>query len=284
MIRKPAVAGTFYERSPDSLKRRIEWCFQHPLGPGHIPEKLGDKRDIKGLIAPHAGYMYSGPIAAHSYARLAQDGLPETFLILCPNHTGLGSGVSLASQGQWETPLGKVAVDFEFAQELLKHTPILDSESSAHLQEHSCEVQIPFLQYLAQIGGTDLKIVPICMWMQDLETATELGISIEKIRSGLKRDIVVIASTDFTHYQPHDIAYKQDKKVLEAIEMLDEKLMMERVRQLQVSMCGYGPVSSTIISSKARSASRAEILKYATSGDITGDSSAVVGYGSAVFL
>lgn len=284
MIRKPAVAGTFYEGDPESLKRRIEWCFTHPLGPGHIPESIGNKRDIKGLMAPHAGYIYSGPIAAHSYARLVEDGFPETFLILCPNHTGMGSGVSLASDEYWETPLGKVKIDQEFAQELLVNTTILDSEPSAHLQEHSCEVQIPFLQYLAQIGGKDFTIVPICMWMQDLETATEVGTSIETIRARLDRDAVVIASTDFTHYQPQEIAYEKDKQVLKAIRMLDEKLMVERVNQLQVTMCGYGPVASTLVSCKKRSAEKAEILKYATSGDITGDTSAVVGYGSAVFL
>lgn len=284
MIRKPAVAGTFYEGDPDSLKRRIEWCFQHPLGPGQISETRGDKREIKGIMAPHAGYLYSGPIAAHSYARIAQDGFPETFLILCPNHTGMGSGVSMSSEGYWETPLGKVEVDRQFAEELLIHTPIMDSEPSAHLQEHSCEVQIPFLQYLVDRVDKEFKIVPICMWMQDLKTAIEIGISMAEIKKKLDRDVVVIASTDFSHYKPQEIAYKTDKQVLEAISLLDEKLMMKRVSELNVNMCGYGPVASTMVACKAGSATRAEILKYATSGDISGDTSAVVGYASALFL
>jgi MEMO1 family protein len=284
MIRKPAVAGTFYEMDPDALKRRIEWCFQHQLGPGSVPDFIGNKRDIKGLIAPHAGYMYSGPIAAHSYKRMAEDGFPETFVIICPNHTGMGSGVSTMTEGQWETPLGLVEVDGEFAVEMIYQTPLIDSEPSAHLQEHSCEVQLPFLQYLGEKMDRNFSIVPICMMMQDMETSTEIGDSINKVTKKLGRDVVVIASTDFTHYQPYEIAYQGDKQVLEAIKVMDEKLMMTRVAELNVTMCGYGPVSSTIIASKAMGAEKAEIMKYATSGDITGDHSAVVGYASAVFL
>jgi Predicted dioxygenase len=168
--------------------------------------------------------------------------------------------------------------------EIIYQAPLIDSEPSAHLQEHSCEVQLPFLQYLGEKHGRDFTIVPICMMMQDMETATEIGASINKVAKKLGRDVVVIASTDFTHYQPQEIAYQGDKQVLEAIKAMDEKLMMTRVAEFNVTMCGYGPVSSTIIASKAMGAKKAEILKYATSGDITGDPSAVVGYASAVFL
>lgn len=284
MIRKPAVAGTFYEGDPDSLKRRIEWCFEHQLGPGRIPDVLGNKREIKGIIAPHAGYLYSGPVAAHSYFRVAEDGLPETFLILCPNHTGMGSGVSTMSEGQWETPLGMVDIDSEFTAELMHNAPIIDSEPSAHIQEHSCEVQIPFLQYIAKKWDKEFKIVPICLWMQDLETTTEIGSAIAKTQEKLGRDLVVVASTDFTHYKPQDIAYNTDRQVLEAINILDEKLMMKLVYELNVTMCGFGPVAATMVYTKKIGATKAEILKYATSGDITGDKSAVVGYGSAVII
>lgn len=284
MIRKPAVAGTFYEADPDSLRRRIEWCFKHQLGPGRIPDELGNKRDIKGIIAPHAGYLYSGPVAAHSFAKIAEDGFPETFIILCPNHTGIGSGVSTMIEGQWETPLGLVDVDSEFTDKLMHNASVVDSEPSAHLREHSCEVQIPFLQYLAGKWDQSFRIVPICMWMQDLETSTEIGTAIVKAAENLRRDVVVIASTDFTHYQPQEIAYNTDKQVLGAIEGLDENLMMKRVSELNVTMCGYGPVAATMVSSKAQGSKKAIIQKYATSGDITGDHSAVVGYASAVFL
>lgn len=284
MIRKPAVAGTFYEGDPDSLTGQIEWCFKHQLGPGRIPEKIGNKREIKSIIAPHAGYMYSGPVAAHSYLKLAEDGLPDTLLILCPNHTGMGSGVSAATEGQWETPLGLVDVDQEFSLKLQENASIIDSEPLAHLQEHSCEVQLPFLQYLAQIGDREFKIVPICMWMQDLQTTSEVGEAIAQTSQELGRDIIVVVSTDFTHYKPQDVATSTDHQVLEAIKALDEKAMMERVQELNVTMCGFGTVASSIVAAKKQGAKKAEILKYATSGDLTGDRSAVVGYAAAVII
>ena len=284
MIRKPAVAGAFYEGDPDSLTRQIEWCFKHQLGPGRTPGKLGNKREIKSIIAPHAGYMYSGPIAAHAYLRLAEDGLPDTIVILCPNHTGMGSGVSAVSEGQWETPLGLVDIDQEFSFKLQENASIIDSEPSAHLQEHSCEVQLPFLQYLAKIGGREFKIVPICLWMQDLQTTSEIGQAIAQTSKQLGRDVLVVASTDFTHYKPQDVASTTDHQVLEAIKDLDEEAMMEKVQELNVTMCGFGTVASAIVASKILNAEKAEILKYATSGDITGDRSAVVGYASAVII
>ncbi|HML05905.1 MAG TPA: AmmeMemoRadiSam system protein B [Methanobacterium sp.] len=278
MIRKPAVAGIFYELNPDSLKKQIEWCFKHEQGPGKIP-KMGDKRNIKGVMAPHAGYLYSGPVAAHSYSKIVEDGFPDTFLILCPNHTGLGSSVSTMLEGEWETPLGNVGIDTQFAEKLVEDALIIDVDSSSHIQEHSCEVHLPFLQYFSE----DFKIVPISMWMQDIETSTEIGKSIKETAEALGRDVVVLASSDMTHYKPQNIASQNDRQVLDAIQHMDEKLMIKRVMDLNVTMCGYGPVTATIVASKEFGAKNAEILKYATSGDMTGDLSAVVGYASAVF-
>lgn len=278
MIRKPAVAGIFYELNPDSLEKQIEWCFKHELGPGKIPS-MGDKREIKGVMAPHAGYLYSGPVAAHAYSKLVEDGFPDTFLILCPNHTGLGSAISTMLQGEWVTPLGNVDIDSEFAQKLVEDAPIIDADVTSHMQEHSCEVHLPFLQYFSE----DFKIVPITMWMQDLETSTEIGKSIKETAEALGRDVAVIASSDMTHYKPQRIAEEIDSQVLDAISAMDEKLMFKRVIDLNVTMCGYGPVAATIVASKEMGAHKADILKYATSGDLTGDLSAVVGYASAVF-
>ena len=218
-------------------------------------------------------------MAAHSYAEIAADGFPETFVILCPNHTGMGSGVSTMNSGSWETPLGLVDIDSEFADLMIEKTGIMDSNPDAHLKEHSAEVQLPFLQYL----NNDFQFIPITMWMQDLETATEIGVSIDEAAKELERDIVVIASTDFTHYQPQKQAYIQDMQVLDAIKDMDERLMMERVEALNVTMCGYGPVASTIVATKLMGAMGCELKKYATSGDTTGDKSSVVAYASAVF-
>lgn len=282
MIRNPAVTGAFYEADPDSLTKQIEGCFKHQLGPGRVPESIGNSRLIKSIIAPHAGYMYSGPVAAHSYKKLAEDGLPETFIILCPNHTGMGSGVSTVTEGQWKTPLGLVDIDGEFAERLMGNAPIIDQDPVAHMQEHSCEVQVPFIQYLAQTAGKEFKMVPISMWMQDLITATEIGNAVAQTSKQLDRDVVIVASTDFTHYKPHDIAYNNDHQVLDAIKALDEKAVMNRVEELNVTMCGFGPVNAAIIYSKQMGAEEVEVLKYATSGDITGDKSAVVGYAAAV--
>lgn len=286
MIRKPAVAGIFYKSNPDYLKKQIEWCFKHPIGPGKIPE-MGSKREIKGVIAPHAGYAYSGPVAAHSYSRIVEDGFPDTFVIIAPNHTGLGSSVSAMIQGEWETPLGNVEIDEQFAEKLVKDTLIIDADASAHIHEHSLEVQLPFLQYFSKCPNTscsvDFKIVPVSMWMQDMETSTEIGKSIKKTTEALGRDVVVIASSDMTHYKPQSIAKKDDTRVIDAIKIMDEKLMIKRIMDLNVTMCGYGPVAAAMVASKELGAENAEILKYATSGDITGDMSAVVGYASAVF-
>jgi AmmeMemoRadiSam system protein B len=278
MIRKPAVAGVFYEGNHDSLKKQIEWCFEHKLGPGKIPS-IGNKREIKGLMVPHAGYMYSGPVAAHSYYKLAEDGFPETFVILSPNHRGLGSAISTMLEGEWETPLGNIEIDTKFARKLMEDTGIIDHDPSSHVQEHSLEVQIPFLQYFSE----DFKIVPVSMWMQDIETSYDLGKSIKNIAEALQKDIVVIASSDMTHDMPQNIANQNDSYVLDAIKAMDEKLMIKRIMERNVTMCGYGPVTSTIIASKGLGAQEAQILKYATSGDITGNLNAVVGYAAAMF-
>lgn len=283
MIRRsPAVAGSFYEGDPESLRKQIEWCFKHSLGPGRTPENIGVTREIKSIIAPHAGYMFSGPVAAHSYLKLAEDGLPDTFIIICPNHTGMGSGVSTVTEGAWETPLGLVDIDTEFSKKMMEKAPIIDSEPIAHQQEHSCEIQVPFLQYLGEKAGKEFKIVPICIWMQDLETTTEIGEALAQTTQDLEKDVVVVASTDFTHYKPQEIAESSDHQVLEAIQALDEKTMMLKVQELNVTMCGFGTVTSALVFSKALGAEKVKILKYATSGDITKDYNKVVGYASAI--
>lgn len=278
MIRKPAFAGIFYEENHDSLKKQIEWCFEHKLGPGKLP-LMGNKRQIKGLMVPHAGYMYSGPVAAHSYYKLVEDGFPQTFVILCPNHNGIGSAVSTMLEGEWETPLGNVEIDTEFAGKLMEDSGIIDSDPSSHVREHSLEVQLPFLQYFSK----DFKIVPVSMWVQGIETSYGLGKSIKNVADALQKDVLVIASSDMTHYKPQSVANQNDRYVLDAIKNMDEKLMIKRIMERDITMCGYGPVASTIVASKELGAGKAQILKYATSGDITGNLNAVVGYASAIF-
>lgn len=277
MIRKPAVAGIFYENQAKMLKKTIEDCFMHELGPGNIPQ-MGNTRKLKGAIVPHAGYIYSGPIAAHSYYSIVEDGFPETFVILCPNHTGLGTGVSISSDEQWNTPLGNIDVDTEFAEYLFKNSDIMDLDNLAHLREHSCEVQLPFLQYFSE----DFKIVPITMGFQDVNTVNDIANAINDAKNSLNRDIIVLASTDFTHYKTHEIASKQDHYLLDSISKFDIDGVYSKIQEHDITICGYGPVASALLFAKNNNANTAELLKYATSGDTSKDYSSVVGYASEI--
>ena len=272
-VRKPIVAGTFYAGTPEELKGQIEWCYKHELGPGAVPQ-VNDEgpREVVALVVPHAGYIYSGPVAAHAYKELAADGIFDTAVILGPNHTGYGSPVSLWPEGVWKTPLGELEIDENLAHSLLGG--MIEADETAHIYEHSVEVQLPWLQYLYGKG----KIVPIAMLAQDLETARQVG----KAISNSSDNIIIIASTDFTHYEPHSVAMEKDKSMIEAIINLDEEELYRRRESLNCTMCGYGPVASAIVAAKEMGAKKASLLKYATSGDMTGDFSRVVGYGSIV--
>lgn len=281
MLRKPAVAGTFYAGERDSLIRQIEECFTHPLGPGKIPQ-VAEKGEgkILGLISPHAGYMYSGPVAAWGFKRVIERERPETVIILGPNHRGFGSSVAIMSQGEWETPLGKVQIDNELADKLLKIAPsVIQDDIKAHQREHSLEVQIPFLQYGY---NHQFKIVPICLADQSFNTSIILGKAISKL---MKEEFsgLLIASTDLTHYQPHSVTKEEDKKILEAILSGSPGELNRLLSSHDFSMCGYGAVMAIMQVVCSQEGVRAKLLKYATSGDITGDYSAVVGYASLVF-
>ncbi len=272
-VRKPVASGTFYPATPEELREQIEWCYKHELGPGAVPRvnKLGP-REIVALVVPHAGYIYSGPVAAYAYKQLAEDGLFDTAVILGPNHTGYGSPVSVWTENSWETPLGMVNIDEELASKLLGG--IIEAGETAHIYEHSIEVQLPWLQHLYG----KLKIVPVTMLAQDIETAREVGKAISKVAD----NIIIVASSDFTHYEPHSIAAEKDKSMIEAIANLDEEMLYEQRELLNCTMCGYGPIAAAIVAAKEMKAKTAKLLKYATSGDTTGDFSRVVGYGSIV--
>ena len=221
--------------------------------------------------------MYSGPVAAHSYLALAEDGVPATAIILGPNHTGVGSGVSLMTEGAWETPLGRVEIDSELAAKIQKASAIIDTDEEAHRHEHSLEVQLPFLQYLYQ---NSVKIVPICLMMQDLATAAEVGDAIAKAATP---STVIVASTDMTHYEPHDAAQTKDRKAIDAILALDEEKLYRLIRSENITMCGYGPVTALMRTAKLSQVTEGTLLSYHTSGDITHELDAVVGYAAIQF-
>lgn len=275
-IRLPAHAGTFYAGSSYKLKEQIDYCFKHELGPGRTPIVSREKcNNLISLICPHAGYVYSGPIAAYAYDKLAEDGKLNSVIIIGPNHTGYGSGVSLTTSGMWRTPLGDIEIDSELAYQIYEQSEFVDIDDLGHRFEHSIEVQLPFLQYLYDIN---FKLVPITMMMQDIEVSRDLGSAVAKAIMG--KNVVMIASTDLTHYQHSTSAWRNDKRIIDAILSLDENSVYKNVEEYNISMCGYGPVSAVIIASKILGASKAELLKYATSGDVTGDQSQVVGYAS----
>jgi AmmeMemoRadiSam system protein B len=269
-MRSPAVAGQFYAGTKKGLIEEIGKCYMSPLGPKEMPRLEEGPRSIKGLVVPHAGFIYSGPVAAHSYLALAKDSFPESFIILGPNHSGIGNPIALTTD-DFETPLGIVKSDKELANALLKDALFDDAE--AHMFEHSIEVQLPFLQQIKP----DIKFVPVSMGMQDYESSRELGASIGKAIKG--KDVVVIASTDFSHYVPKDYAYKIDKKAIDRILALDPKGLAKVVQRERISMCGYGPVMAMLTAAKLNGASKTELLKYATSGDVQ-RMSEVVGYGA----
>ncbi|UCE95160.1 MAG: AmmeMemoRadiSam system protein B [Candidatus Bathyarchaeota archaeon] len=277
-VRHPSQAGSFYADNANDLKKQIEISFTHKLGPGKTPIAQKGPRNIVGLICPHAGYAYSGPVAAHSYHRLAADGKPDVIVIFGPNHFGKGSGLAVMTEGAWRTPLGDVQIDEEIAKKILHQSKIIDVDDLAHLHEHSIEVQLPFLQYLY---GSALKFVPISFLMQDFESSCEVGQAVAEVLKG--KNALIIASTDMSHYEPYETVEKKDRKALDALEKLDEREFYSIVESYHITACGYGPVVALTASAKHLGAEKCQVLCYKTSGDITGDFSSVVGYASAIF-
>jgi len=279
-IRAPAVAGSWYAGTPNSLRNQIEELFIHRLGPGSLPKIVREgPRSLVGLVVPHAGYLASGPVAAHAYYHLAKDGKPDVIVIFGTNHTGHGSALSIMNEGVWRTPLGDVEIDAETANQILRVSDIIDVDDRAHAYEHSIELQLPFLQYLY---GSEFKFVPVCFMMQDLESSREVG---KAVASALKgKNALVIASSDLTHYEPQERAEKKDKMAIDAALKMDEDQYYHTVESYGISTCGYGPTIAAITSAKELGAKKAQLLCYRTSGDILGDRSAVVGYAAIAFM
>jgi len=274
-IRTPAVAGMFYSGEKKELKKSIKDCFLHQFGPGKMPPTK-TQRKIFGVICPHAGYMYSGPIACHSFYAISSE-LPKLFIIVGPNHWGIGSNVATMKDCNWSTPLGEIEVDSEAVEDILSSTEIIQIDNLAHLREHSIEVQIPLLQEVF----SDFKILPISLINQNKDITQEIGHAIAKIAE--KKNSMIIGSSDFTHYEQNEFAHEQDRALIEPILKLDVREFYDVLEERNVSACGYGAIAATMIACKELGATKGELLKYATSGDITGDINSVVGYGSIVF-
>lgn len=278
--RNPVVAGQFYPKDPEELKKEIEKCFVSEFGPGGLPKKARTKQ-ILGAIAPHAGYPFSGPAAAFSYKEIAESKMPHTYVIIGPSHMGYPSSVSLED---WKTPLGTAKNDNEFGKALVENSRIKINEE-AHSTEHSIEVQIPFLQFTTD----KFKFCPV-MASHDL-SYKEIAEAIKMAAEQLKRKIIVIASSDFTHYGSaygyfpfteniKKNMYKLDNGAIELIKKLNTEKYLDYVEKKQATICGQLPIAILMETIKAK---KAELLKYYTSGDVVGEYTSAVGYASIIF-
>jgi len=272
MIRNPAVAGQFYYYDPKLLIEQIEGCI----------DKDAKKLRVSGVLSPHAGYMYSGKVAGSVFSRIE---MTDSFVILGPNHTGLGSRFAICRDGLWRMPLGDVRIDSNLANEIFKNSKFLDDDMLAHESEHSIEVQIPFLQYF----GKDFQIVPITIMHYPpdddfLRICEDIGNAIATAIKNLGEEVTIIASSDLTHYEPQDEAKRKDKAALDAILELNPEKLFRVVRELRISMCGFAPVAIMLFACRELGAKNTRLVKYMTSGDTTKDYREVVGYGGVLIF
>jgi AmmeMemoRadiSam system protein B len=287
--RPAAVAGQFYPADRDELFEIIHWSFTHPIGPGKYPSKAQNivpTDRVECLIVPHAGYQYSGPVAAHSYSIVYnffqnfKESEEINIIILGPNHYGIGSGVALSPSNYWETPLGKIRVNQELSKIIPKTSTIIDVDAVSHSREHSIEVQIPFVQAVAGSLAERLSIIPISLMLQDPETTTEIANALVKVLQESVGPFLILGSSDLTHYETQESASKKDRKLLEDALKLDPPAFYKTLQRLNDTACGYGAISVVMRVSKALGKKTGSLLKYATSGDTSGDRSSVVGYSS----
>lgn len=266
MLRPPAVAGRFYPDDPAELTRQI-------AGFASFAEK--PLRPALACLVPHAGYRYSGHVAGAVYARVK---LPRRFLLLGPRHFPRGKPQAILSQGAWETPLGRAEIDSELARDLTGAYPQLCEDSVAHQTEHALEVQLPFLQSL--IG--DFRFVPIALGPTDYIQLESLGHAMAEVLRRQPDPVLMIASSDMNHYESDEITRRKDGLAIERVLALDAAGLFDVVRREEISMCGFGPAVSMLTAARLLGATRATLVRYATSGDINGDRNEVVGYAGVI--
>ena len=268
-VRHPAVAGRFYPGRPEALLRDLEKY----LGPE--PESAEKVEAALGCVVPHAGYMYSGHVAGAVYRRLPRR---ATYVILCPNHTGRGAPLAMMSGGSWLTPLGAVAINSALAKAVRHGCHLVTDDAQAHQEEHSLEVQLPFLQRAFK----DFSFVPIAIGVGGYASLESLGHGLVQAARQAKEPFMVIASSDMNHYEPDGITRIKDRKAIDRILALDPAGLYQVIRKEDISMCGYGPTIAMLTFAREMGGTRAELVKYATSADTSGDKSAVVGYAGII--
>jgi hypothetical protein len=265
MERNPAVAGQFYESSPSGLARQVDDYIESGV----------EKEHAIGLVSPHAGLMYSGSVAGAVYSRIK---IPHTFIMIGPNHTGLGSPVSMMSSGTWKMPVGELTIDENLADDLHTYSEalseIITDDILAHQMEHSLEVQLPFILHFS----SDVNIVPITMMSVSLDTCRLMGEALADVIKATDYPVTIIASSDMSHYETDTIARRKDKRAIERIIAMDPEGLYKTVRDEGISMCGVMPVTSMLFAASKMGAKEAVLIKYMTSGEVSGDYDYVVGY------
>ena len=271
--RPPAVAGTFYEGSMPRLRAQVQQCFDDS---GVAP--AAEPQPFLGAIVPHAGLMYSGHVAAALYRSIK---LPRRLIVLCPNHTGMGSAVAINKRGSWATPLGDALIDEELADEIAAEASVVEEDSRAHAREHSLEVQLPFVQTLL----SDFRFVPICMRVPSYQVCTEVGEAIARVARKHREagaEVGILASSDMNHYESQQVTIQKDQRAIDQVLKLSPRGLWETVTSERISMCGYIPSTTMLIAAVQLGATKATLVKHATSGDINGDYEHVVGYAGMV--
>jgi AmmeMemoRadiSam system protein B len=267
MNRNPAVAGQFYPGTAKELDRVVR----------RYTRDAGEKIRAKGIVVPHAGYVYSGVVAGEVFSTVT---IPDRNFIFCPNHTGVGADAAVMSRGAWRMPWGEVPIDEELAKRLLAASPLLSEDASAHRGEHSLEVQLPFLRRFQDL----FRFVPIALGHLSLSDCRSLGEAAALVAGEESIPPLLIASSDMSHYEPDGVARKKDGAAIDRMLALDPEGLFRVVRSERISMCGVIPATVVLFASLALGATSARLVKYSTSGDVSGDRGQVVGYAGLAFL
>jgi MEMO1 family protein len=266
MIRQPAVAGQFYTGDGKKLEAELE----------NLVPLAAVREKAVGIIAPHAGYIYSGAVAGAVYGRIV---VPPVVIVLGPNHHGVGARAALYPDGEWLTPLGTVPIDSRLADLVRKHASLVEEDSTAHHFEHSLEVQVPFLRFIRP----DVAIVPLCLGFNDFASCRDLGVGLARAIREYGEDVLIVASSDMTHYESAQAARAKDDLAIKELLALNPEGLLKVCRSVRITMCGVIPATVMLVAALELGATKAELVRYATSGDVTGDNREVVAYAALTF-
>jgi AmmeMemoRadiSam system protein B len=270
MIRQPAVAGYFYPGDSRVLQNEIQvYLEEESSGAPSAP--------AIAMVSPHAGYQYSGRVAAAVFSRVK---IPNQLFILSPNHSGEGSPIAINTTGSWRTPLGEAPIDENLARDFCERCPTAQEDSAAHKSEHSLEVQIPFVQYLKK----DFRFVPLTIQHLSYATCEEIAEALAETIRHADEEVLIVASSDMNHYESQDTTMRKDQFAIDGILHLDPEELYREVHRHHVTMCGIIPTTIALIAAKKLGAKKAELIRHATSGDVTGDYDSVVGYASFIIF